>query len=62
MMVLMFFVQVDVSLGSLSWDLSGLLQLGEEEDDATSGLPAPKLKHDVMQESGCNMVLKMCGV
>lgn len=34
-----------------------MLQLGEEEDDATSGLQAPNPEEHVLQKSGSKMVL-----
>lgn len=51
------FVQGGGSIGSLSWNISAMLQLGEEEDDATSGLPVLKPEGHVVQKSVSNMVL-----
>lgn len=45
------------SLGSFSTEIGRLLQLCEEEDDATSGLPAPKPEPD-MQKVCSNVVLQ----
>lgn len=46
-----------MSLGSFSTEIGRLLQLCEEEDDATSGLPAPKPEPD-MQKVYSNVVLQ----
>lgn len=45
------------SLGSFSTEIGRLLQLCEEEDDATSGLPAPKPEPDMQKVCG-NIVLQ----
>lgn len=39
------------SLGSFSPDITRLLQLYDEEDDATSGLPAPKPDPDAHNDT-----------
>lgn len=54
-MVLMMVVQGGGSLGSFSSEIGRLLQLYEEEDDATSGLTAPKPEPDA-QKVGSSVI------
>lgn len=48
------------SLGSFSTDICRLLQLCEEEDDATSALAAPKPEPDAQKVSGNAVFQEVC--